>query len=129
MRVDLPSGGWVELRDPETITERTRRQITAAFASLPAETIAAAREAQEKGVDPEIPPSDYVKIAEANDVVAVALLTAWSFGDEITADKLLDLTPKDYDAIGTAAGKIANQIQVDTSPSPDPSSPTTPSNV
>lgn len=83
MRVDVPSGGWVEFRDPKVVTERLRRPVKQAAAGF------------REGMPDE---QAIVAFDETLDLACVALIESWSFG-AVTVDGLLDLQGPDVDAI------------------------------
>lgn len=83
-RVDLPSGGWVELRDASTVRVRDRKQVMLA--------------ADKTGV---------AGLMSSGDMVIALAVTAWSFDDRLPIeqpDVLDDLEIPDYDAIADALG-------------------------
>lgn len=138
MRHELPSGGWVELRTPAQVPERARRATALASAKLSVEvmsTIAEQRTADtdsmEIAVLSKMQPGDMAAMLEVQDCVIVALVASWSYPFAPSADSLLDLEGADYDALQVITAPFVDAVQggVNTGPSPDPSSPTVPSNA
>ena len=82
-RINLPSGGWFDVRDAREVTERSRRPIRYAAANLQGLQGGAAFEAWDKVVD----------------LASVALITEWSHPQAVNVDGLLDIPPADCDAI------------------------------
>jgi len=112
-------GGWIDLRDPKAVPERMRRPILARATTMQ-------RKAQELE-NGEADDNAVLSLYEFNDLVAVALIEAWSFGDTVSVEGLTDLPSGVYDQIQ----KITAPMIVDLMPSfevdPDPDSPTVPS--
>lgn len=112
---DLPSGGYVQLRDPEDVTERQRRPLRVLMATM-------------GDVDFRRPTAEQLdKLNDANDLLAVILISSWSFDDDVTVEAIADLPGPDYDEILRLVApmfmKVCPSFQVD----PDPDSPTSPS--
>jgi len=82
-RINLPSGGWFEVREARAVTERQRRPIRYASANLAGLNGGAAFEAWDKVVD----------------LASVAYITEWSYTTPPSVDALLDIDPADCDAI------------------------------
>jgi len=98
MRTDI-FNGWVELRDPDLVPERLRRPVFE-------KTIKASQLASEIEDDPTV----MGFFSELNDVLAVALIEAWSFGDAITVDALQDLPAKAYDDIRKLVSPLVSKM-------------------
>jgi len=111
-KIDVP-GGWIQLRDPKSVKEKVRRPIMGKAASLRSSM-------QDDSVD-------IVGAYELNDLVAIALIEAWSFPGEITTDNLVELDTPAYDAIQRATAPLLNQMMPSFEVTPDPDSPTVPS--
>ena len=101
MRHDLPSGGWVELRDIGDVTERQLRPLKVKGAVLAG--IAGKLVSIDPGAsDAEVMDATGITESEAEmlvgvgDYLAVALICAWSWPTAVTADSVLDLPGKDY---------------------------------
>lgn len=89
-RVTLPSGGWVELRDPALLRVRDRKQVL--------------RSAEGAGID--------ATMASAEMVMALAV-AKWSFDLPVPSDDMtvLDgLEIGDYDAIAEAAQPFTDAL-------------------
>jgi hypothetical protein len=112
-KVDVP-GGWISLRDPKRVKERDRRPIMAKAASLRASMTDEAN-------------LDLIGAYELNDLVAVALIESWSFGDTVSIEVLTDLESTSYDAIQKVTAPLLAQLMPSFEPTPDPDSPTGPS--
>jgi hypothetical protein len=82
-RINLPSGGWFEVREAREVTERSRRPIRYAAANLTGLEGGAAFEAWDRVVD----------------LATVALAVSWSLTQPLTTDGLLDIDPADADSI------------------------------
>lgn len=111
-KIDLPGGAWAQLRDPDTITERQRRPIKAAM--IAAGSSGEFQAALADGIF---------------DHLVLALLESWSFDAPVTAEGLLDLPGSAYDALTKACTPMLKQILPDFAPTPDPESPSAPSNA
>jgi hypothetical protein len=111
MKVELPGGGWAEVRDPELLTERERRPFLKSM-----EKVLSAPERD----DSDGPYALY-------DHVMAFWVTSWSFGDTFDPDVALDLPIATYDVLRSRADVFLKAITPDFSVSPDEDSPTTPS--
>ena len=105
-RIDLPAGGWAELRDIETITERERRPLML--------------KASRAG-------GDYQKLEALADDLLLMFVEEWSYGD-VCAETLQDMPSVAYSKL-MAATPGMDDLTPDFSPSPDEDSPTSPSNA
>jgi hypothetical protein len=121
MRVDV-FNGWVDLRDPELVPERLRRPVVQA--SISAVGLA--------DIDIEAP-ENAEKVAsvigffsEFNDLVAVAMLEAWSFDSVISVASLQDLPGRTYDNIRVAVAPFISKLLPDFGVDPDPKAITEP---
>lgn len=138
-RHELPDGGWVELRDPRSVTYRQRKPLV-----LPYERLAQAfRDAATPTEMPASPkpgkkaPEPVVRI-EVNEAIiddsesvtvalALALVESWSFGDPPkTADDVLDLPAVTLDALDAILTDELPKLFLDRSPSTDDKSPMQP---
>lgn len=139
-RHDLPSGGWVELRTPDQVPERARRAVSVASAKLSTESVAAiasqqsadaSEDAVQLAVLSSMQPGDLETMLQIQDFLIVALVAAWSYPFDPSADSLLDLPGSDYDHLQVITAPFVEAVRggVNTGPSPDPSSPTVPSNA
>ena len=111
-KVDVP-GGWITLRDPKKVKERDRRPILAKASQL------------RSSMDSES--VDLVGAYELNDLVAVALIEAWSWDVPVSIESLTDLETASYDAIQRATAPMLSAMMPSFEPTPDPESPTVPS--
>ena len=141
-------GGWVELRDPQEVTERQRRpvrQLTVRLTAVPGMGEAIATAAAEGGdqvtlenvtaeKEAEIRAhlgEGFALVEELQDAAIMARLAAWSFTDPegtplpVTGDSLLDLPGPAYDALKELCKDVT--LGPDLTPTPDPQSPTQPS--
>lgn len=128
-RIDLPSGGWVELVERSQITERQRRAVRLSFISLSPE---ARGILEDKDSGPEefantASKADVEAMFAVNDVIAAASISAWSYppAPPLTPEQITDLPTSDYDFLLTATAPLGSAFfGVDLSVSPEPSSPT-----
>ena len=122
-RHELPSGGWIELRDPRLVTERRRRPVREAMVDLSPE-IRVALESEGDGETQlaTMGSADLSVMSRINDLLAVGLITSASFlvdGQQVAADDLLDLPGADYDAVLQAvAPSIGAFMGIDFDPGP-----------
>jgi hypothetical protein len=138
-RVNLPSGGWADLRPVADVTERQRRpikRIQTTLAGMPA-FASAVREAEAAGGS-DLTPEQQLKIAAGmgeafdllenlNDALIVAAVRGWSYGAEVTADACQDLPGRDLDKLREATSPYLKELMPDFDPTPDASSPIEPS--
>lgn len=125
-KADLPSGGWVTFRDPESVTELQRRpvkriQIRIGFdkqVQAAVDGSGSAAELSDAQVDLL---NDYVE------AITLTLIDGWSFEKPVSKDALQGLNGHDYDAILKAAEKHRATLMPTDDPTPDPASPTVPS--
>ena len=114
--------GWVELRDPKHVSERNRRPIIAKATSMKA--LADKIDAEEFNE------AEFNALYSFNDLVAVALISAWSWDVPVTVDGLLDLAASDYDAILKLTAPLVSDLMPSFEPDPEnPESPTEPSDA
>ena len=106
MRIELPAGGWAELRDVESITERERRPLMVKASKAD---------------------GDYQKLEALADELLLMFVESWSYGD-VTADTLLDVPSVAYSRLMSATPGM-DELTPDFSASPDEESPTGPSNA
>lgn len=127
----LEAGGWIEIRDPRTVTERARRPLMKM-------AMAAVRHQGVMNIDESDPEAVAATLAAApevigefenlNDALIIAMLTGWSFDVPITMDDLLDLPTKTYQEIQTVIAPLITIIMPNFEPTPDAASPTVASN-
>lgn len=138
----LSDNGWVELRETHEVTERLRRPVKTLSASLLKNkgfvTAVSTAEAQDLAALAEIPDDKQEEIvgqladsmgvlADLQDAVAIARIAAWSYGDVVSVDGLLDLPGTVYDEIMKLCAAGTKDLMPDFGPSQDPDSPTGPS--
>ena len=123
--VVMPSGATVTYRAIEKVTERYRRPIvrlSAAFHASGASAILASEDG-ERSLSSEA----LGLMSELNDAVAVAMIESWSYDMPVSPDSMLDLVGADYDFLRAATAPYVMQLLPDFDPTPDPESPTAPS--
>lgn len=111
MRVEVFSG-WVQLRDPELVPERLRRPVFE-------------KSAQGIGVanDEEVTTETITFFSEFNDLLAIALISEWSFDLPITLDGLLDLPSRTYDDVRNAVSPFVSALTPNFGADLDPKAP------
>lgn len=113
MRVDV-FNGWVELRDPEQVSERLRRPV-----------FEKSIEAANLNTDgDQLDPVAMRFFSEFNDLLAVALVAEWSFNLPITVDGLQDLPSKSYDDVRKAVTPFMSSLIPDFGIDVDPKATT-----
>lgn len=131
--ITLPSGKTAVLRDPKTVTERLRRPVQNAHAKWTStetfKTMVVLSRAKKKDSDLTIPDEDMALLDRLNDVTAVALVESWSYEFPVSIDTLQDITGPDYDVLRTETAKSFSDLVTSFAPTPDPASPTEPSNA
>jgi hypothetical protein len=113
MRKDV-FNGWIELRDPKSVPERLRRPVfqkSIEGASLDFDTETADSKAMEF-------------FSEFNDLLAVALISEWSFDAQISVDGLLDLPSRTYDDVRTICAPFLDELIPDFGVDIDPKAST-----
>lgn len=143
-RIDVPGGGWIELRDPAEMTMRHKKVIRSAGLAA----LAALKKAENK-LPKDLPtdPKERLAIVSKLDMAElglnfdeaetfqtmqaaniVAYLGAWSFKEPVpTMDTVWDMDEERYDFIANATAELNNATaEVDFSPNPDdvPGNPT-----
>lgn len=88
MRQEVYSG-WVELREPNLVPERLRRPVF--------EKSIAGQSLVDEGKD--LDEATLKFFSEFNDVLAVAMISAWSFDGPVSLEGLMDLPSRSYDDI------------------------------
>ena len=142
--VEIP-GGTLLLRDVEQIPERLVRpvrsaatkmmRVAARMPNMPSDTSQMTPEELQTLAD-SLPDDVLPEMWALNDLLAVALVAEWRVNQPlegpqppVTLDSLLDLPKGQYDAVQKAVTPFLSQIMTDFSPSPDPDSPTVPSDA
>lgn len=106
-------GGWVVLREPKMVSERLRRPLLAMTATAVGK------------IDAEENMADSIDFySQFNDLLAMALVSSWSFGEQVTLDALLDLPAGTYDAIRELVSPFVTDLMPDFGASPDPKATT-----
>jgi hypothetical protein len=100
MRVDV-FNGWIELRDPDLVPERLRRPVFERSAD-------GAKTFDENG--DQVSSEVLAFFSEFNDLLAVAMVASWSFGDVVSVDTLQDLPAKTYDHIREAVAPFISKL-------------------
>lgn len=116
--------GWVVLRDPKMVPERSRRPIMAQAASIQKVAREVTASIDEDSVADK---ESLLSLYDFNDLVAVALIAEWSWDAPISIDSLQDLPGSDYDEIQKLVSPMISEMMPDFSPDPEPDSPTVPS--
>lgn len=120
------AGGWVVLRDPKAVPERLRRPILLKGNSIAKQSAAIADGSVEAAnIDEETLSGMFA----FNDLLAVALISEWSFPDAITVEGLGNLPGKTYDEIQRVVAPLVTAVMPDFEPSPEEDSPTEPSDA
>lgn len=120
-RVEVP-GGWVNLRDPDTVTERQRRPFVRLMMAHGQDW--ANVETDEDG-NPKVDPSALPVMQEMQEAAILALVAEWSFDAPVTPDGLLDIPPKAYDRlVWKEAQARMGSLMPDFGVNPEESSPT-----
>lgn len=138
--IALPDGGWAELRPHEQVSERQRRPIlalmvrmheTGAFATAEdddedaaGDTAAAVDTAAAADEASTMSGGKLALIEELNDLLIVARVVRWSYGDGVDRDAVLDLPGPVYDALRDAAGADSHRLVPNFDPTPDRETPT-----
>lgn len=132
--VSLPNGQSATLRPVEEVSERLRRPIVRALRRVTPAVLEAAVSAANLPDGPAkleaamqatriASEEDTDAMNEANDLGVVALVESWSFPQEITLQGVLDLPAKAYDKLRETVAPLVNDLFVDASPNPEPTSP------
>jgi len=119
-------GGWVDLRDPKAVPERLRRPILQRASEM-ANQVQAVADVGVENAASVVDPAALDAMFEFNDLLVVAMVEAWSFGDTITVDSVMDLPGGTYDAIQKLVAPYINDLMPSFEISTDPVSPTEPS--
>lgn len=120
-KIDLPSGGWASLREPEAMPERLRRPVIRLATGL-RHLYTDDGEFDEKLLDD----ASLDLLDRYNDAGVVAFVAEWSYTTPVSADALLDLPAPDYDALRSAVAPLLPGLRPNFEPTADKDSPTTP---
>jgi hypothetical protein len=124
-KVELATpGSWAKIRDAKELTVGGQRKIQQAVVRVSAEAQETMRrnEKRRKGTEPEplvLTPADFEALNDANDACVLALVTEWSFDEEITPEGLQELPLQDYSKLQAICAPAVRTATVDFSP-PDP---------
>lgn len=114
MRVEVFSG-WITLRDPKLVPERLRRPVFM-------KSVAAVQFATEED---EAPNENALQFfSEFNDLLAVAMISEWSFDTPITVDGLQDLPSRTYDDVRKTVSPYISDLIPDFGVDVDPKADT-----
>lgn len=102
--------GWIQLRDPELVPERLRRPVVQKSAE-------AARHVSDDDV---ISDEMMMFYSEFNDLLAVAMISEWSFDFPVSVDGMLDLPSRTYDDVRNAVAPSIKKLIPDFGADPDP---------
>ena len=129
--VQLPGDATAVIRDPDELTERQRRVMRTALLGAFGDSLAS--------IDLDNPAADMkIKVTpelgavmfQMRDASITAGLVAWSLPEPLpTLETVQDLPAPLYDALADACASLATGMTLDTSPNPDPASPTQPSSA
>jgi len=121
MSKHIVNDGWVLLRDPRMVSERSRRPIIAKMTTMQA----VAEKVTGEG-STSVDEAEFNALYAFNDLVAIALIQEWSWDVPVTIDGLLDLPASDYDAILKITAPLVPELMPSFSPdgANDPESPT-----
>lgn len=97
-KIDLPSGGWVALRDPKTLTRGQRKPLDRARQRLGlARNLIEVLEGRQPAGD--LADSDVGLLEGIMESVAFVLIDEWSFDSPPSVAAFDDLSPQDYEAL------------------------------
>lgn len=121
-KFDVPSGGWVALRDPKLITQAQRRPVAIARIRAGGSRVWAKVAAGESMTD--VTDDEIAASWKFLDTLAVALVSEWSFDAPITSESLVGLVEDDYEEVIAAALKHLPTLMPEFGVDPDRDSPT-----
>lgn len=134
-RIELPDGGWADLRDPAAVPVRLRRPVESAIMAIGRdEGTQAALSADGDITDPQVAAGIVQKFGDdtiaryndLNDLLIVARVAAWSYDVPVTLDAVLDLPAGVYEVLQVATADRITDMMPSFSASHDPASPTKP---
>jgi hypothetical protein len=144
-RIELPNGGWAEVREQQDLRVMHRRAIqaalgaaTVAISKIPASMVdvpddpeerAAALEKIDMSEIPSLSMDEMLSISRVQEVAVVMFLVAWSLPEPLpTLDTVGDMNIDVFDAIAKVTQKSANALinGIDFAPTPkaEPGNPT-----
>lgn len=128
--VPLPDGAHALLRQPKTVPERLRRPLANARTRLsatlpdPPPGMSEADRTQFLGRAISAHPEDMDRV---NDLLILALVSAWSFEMPVAEASLGELSGQTYDALKAECEKYRDDLFPSFEPTAEPASPTVPS--
>jgi hypothetical protein len=129
--VDLPSGAWVKLRDPDDTTEAQRRPAQRLQTRIGLDVaLRAVFEAQDGKKKTAVSQADLSNaqldlMVDYMDSTVVALVAEWSFSQPVTVDGLRSIPgKKDYEALAMACSKHRDALFPSFGVDPQEESPT-----
>lgn len=132
-RLELPSGGWVEWRDPASVTEKQRRPFRMKMMALSKDAQAimgTSLDEEALGRAMMANPADVELMWDISDIVAATMVATASFvpdGQTCTVDDITGLTGQDYEAVTAGAAPFVGTFSgVDFSRTSDDRSATNP---
>jgi len=136
-KINLPSGGWVVVRDPAAVPVKLRRPVEKALFVLAQSQAKQTLEStpdltdQEKiaEVASKINPEILDQFNELNDLLILARTESWSFDFPIVKESLGDLSQQDFEVLQELSAKDVTSMMPKFGISNDPNSPTKPSNA
>lgn len=123
MKIDLPSGGWASLRDPEDVPERLRRPVVKLTKKLMIDPDIKMRSGMTAS---EVTEEQFDLLEEINDLLIVAMVDEWSYEAPVGVESARDLPARDYDTLREATARHVAGLFPDFTPDANPESPTSP---
>ena len=123
-KIVVPNG-WVKVRDPKMVPERLRRPIMARASGMQSTV----QELVNQGVPltEEVVAAanvDVTQMYEFSDLLIVALISEWSFGEVINVETVLDLPVATYDKLQSLVSDMVIDLMPSFEPDPSEDSPT-----
>jgi hypothetical protein len=111
------AGGWVDLRAPEDVPERLRRNIT----NLAVQSATASPDLVNGVVNNGV---DLAMVQGFNDALVLAFVNNWSFNLPFTIEGILDLPGPCYDTLVKECTEMLPRLLPNFQADPDPKAPT-----
>jgi hypothetical protein len=108
MRTEVYSG-WIELREPKLVPERLRRPIF--------EKSVSGQSFVQEGND--LDENQMKFFSDFNDLLAIAMISSWSFEGAISIEGLMDLPSKTYDDIRKVVTPFISELMPDFGDEPE----------
>lgn len=125
-KIDLPSGGWAKFRDPDTITEAMLRPVRLARSRMLTDQAFLGVFRGEDSV--ELADDRLAQAWDYTDALTALAVEEWSHEHPVTAEGLRAIpSRKDYTALVLAAAAHQDELFPSFDVTPDPESPTAPS--